>query len=67
MLFNAISSQAQTYWNGTADKEFSGMGTEADPYLITTAEELAGLAARVNDDKEDFAGKYLKLDNASFS
>ena len=54
-------AHAQTYWNGTADKEFSGMGTEAAPYLITTAEELAGLAARVNDDKEDFAGKYLKL------
>ena len=48
-------AHAQTYWNGTADKEFSGMGTEAAPYLITTAEELAGLAARVNDDKEDFA------------
>ncbi|MBO5961420.1 MAG: hypothetical protein J6P99_06235, partial [Paludibacteraceae bacterium] len=42
-------AHAQTYWNGTADKEFAGMGTEADPYLITTAEELAGLAARVND------------------
>ena len=60
-LLLAPIAHAQTYWNGTADKEFSGMGTEADPYLITTAEELAGLAARVNDDKEDFAGKYLKL------
>ena len=60
-LLLAPIAHAQTYWNGTADKEFAGMGTEADPYLITTAEELAGLAARVNDDKEDFAGKYLKL------
>ena len=53
-------AQAQVYWDGTADKEFAGMGTEADPYLITTVEELAGLAARVNE-KEDFAGQYLKL------
>ena len=59
-LLLAPIAHAQTYWDGTADKEFSGMGTEADPYLITTAEELAGLAARVNDtvNREDFAGKY---------
>ena len=65
MLFSAISAQAQTYWNGTADTEFAGLGTEADPYLITTAEELAGLAARVNnkEQKEDFAGQYFKLTN----
>jgi len=64
-LLLAPIAHAQTYWNGTADKEFSGMGTEADPYLITTAEELAGLAARVNDttNREDFAGKYFKLTN----
>lgn len=59
----ATTLHAQTYWNGTVDKAFTGLGTEADPYLITTAEELAGLAARVNDDKEDFAGKYFKLTN----
>lgn len=65
MIFSAISAQAQTYWNGTADTEFAGSGTEADPYLITTAEELAGLAARVNnkEQKEDFAGQYFKLTN----
>ena len=64
-LLLAPIAHAQTYWSGTADKEFAGMGTEADPYLITTAEELAGLAARVNDtvNREDFAGKYFKLTN----
>ena len=61
MLFSVISVQAQTYWNGTADTEFAGSGTEADPYLITTAEELAGLAERTNVDKEDFKDKYIKL------
>ena len=59
-LLLAPIAHAQTYWNGTTDKEFAGSSTEADPYLITTAEELAGLAERVNK-KEDFAGKYLKL------
>ena len=61
----ATTLHAQTYWNGTVDKAFTGLGTEADPYLITTAEELAGLAARVNDttNREDFAGKYFKLTN----
>ena len=64
-LLLAPIAHAQTYWSGAADKEFAGMGTEADPYLITTAEELAGLAARVNDtvNREDFAGKYFKLTN----
>ena len=57
----AVMMQAQTYWNGTSNKTFSGSGTEADPYLISTPEQLAGLAERTNVDKEDFAGKYFKL------
>ena len=52
---------SQTYWNGTADKEFAGSGTQTDPYLISTPEQLAGLAERTNTDKEDFAGQYIKL------
>ena len=60
-LLMAVTMQAQTYWNGTSNKTFSGSGTQADPYLISTPEQLAGLAERTNVDKEDFAGKYLKL------
>ena len=52
---------AQTYWDGTSNKTFSGAGTETDPYLISTPEQLAGLAERTNVDKEDFAGQYIKL------
>ncbi len=58
-----LTAQAQTYWNGTADKNLPGDGTEASPYLISTPEQLAGLAARVNDDGEDFAGKVVQLAN----
>ena len=60
-LLMAVVVQAQTYWNGTSNKTFSGSGTETDPYLISTPEQLAGLAERVNTDREDFAGKYIKL------
>ena len=63
MLVAANPLAAQTYWNGTADKNFPGEGTEASPYLISTPEQLAGLAERTNVDKEDFAGKYIKLVN----
>ncbi len=65
LFLSAISAQAQTYWNGGVDKSWTGTGTADDPILISTAEELAGLAARVNnkEQKEDFAGQYFKLTN----
>ena len=59
-LLCTLSAQAQTYWDGTADKNFPGEGTQADPYLISTPEQLAGLVERTNVEKEDFAGKYIK-------
>ena len=61
MLLMAVAMQAQTYWDGTSNKTFSGSGTQTDPFLIGTPEQLAGLAERTNVDKEDFAGKYIKL------
>ena len=63
LLICTLTAQAQTYWNGTADKNFPGEGTEASPYLISTPEQLAGLATRVNEDGEDFAGKFIQLAN----
>lgn len=61
MVLMPCVTWAQSYWSGTADKNLPGEGTEASPYLISTPEQLAGLAARVNEDKETFEGKYLKL------
>ena len=60
-LLMAVVVQGQTYWNGTSNKVFSGSGTQSDPYLISTPEQLAGLAERTNVDKENFAGQYIKL------
>lgn len=47
-------------WDGSIDTEWDGSGTASDPYLITSAAELAGLAERVNNG-ETFAGKYFEL------
>ena len=53
---------AQTAWNGTTATNWTGSGSESDPYLITTAEQLAGLAEAVNTGN-DFSGKFIKLAN----
>ena len=49
-------------WDGTAaDTEWAGTGTAADPYQITSAEELAGLAyASVGN---TYSGVHFKLLN----
>ncbi len=46
-------------WLDLADTSWSGEGTEASPYIIDSAEKLAGLAAKcVNNDLLE--GKYFK-------
>ena len=47
-------------WQGDIDTDFEGSGTEEDPYLITSAAELAGLANAVNTTKNYSSGKYFK-------
>ena len=47
-------------WNGTAATAWSGSGTEAAPYLITNADELAYFRNLV-DGGRTFAGEYVKL------
>lgn len=51
------------YWNGqVADSFESGKGTDSDPYIIKTAEQLAYLSYVVNNDIEDTqnGGYYSK-------
>ncbi len=52
---------AQVIWDGTTDTEWLGTGTQADPYQISTPQELAGLAEVVNNKTKDFAGEYICL------
>ena len=42
------------------DSQWQGSGTQTDPYLITSAEELAGLAKEVNQNREKFEGVFFK-------
>ncbi len=56
--FSTISSSA--VWTGSTDTVWSGSGTEADPFLITSAEELAGLAETTNGGT-DYSGEFFKL------
>ena len=51
-------------WENFIDTEFEGEGTKDQPYLITSAEELAGLAYLVNNGTEDYASaNYLQTTN----
>ena len=47
-------------WDGTAVQWTQGTGTEADPYLIQSAEHLAKLAQNVNSGTT-YSGQYFKL------
>ena len=48
-------------WDGTTDKNLEGSGTEADPYLIKTAAQLAAIVTGNNGGA--WTGKYFKLAN----
>lgn len=61
ILSLSLPLYAQNVWNGGIDKELFGTGSVTDPFLIKTAEHLAGFAERVNAG-EDFKGKYIRLD-----
>lgn len=52
-------------WDGTADTSFDGQGTEEEPFLIFSAEELAGLSVLINLNDVDYnsASVYYRLEN----
>lgn len=50
----------ETVWDGSVDVDWSGQGTSASPYYITSASELAGLAEQVNSGN-DYSGKCFQL------
>ena len=57
------TSAAADEWDGTTATSFaSGTGTEADPYVIATAEELAYLAAQVKAGTT-YEGQYFVLNS----
>ena len=62
LMLAGISAFAQTsVWDGTAVSWTQGSGTEDDPYLIASAQNLAYLAEMVNGGVNQYAGKWFKL------
>ncbi len=47
-------------WINQADTSWKGLGTESSPYLISSAEELAGIAYEVNINKHLYRDVYFK-------
>ena len=63
ITFTAVWAYQNTeagVWQGDIDTNFDGNGTEEDPYLITSAAELAGLASNVNSIRNYSSGKFFK-------
>lgn len=57
----AVVADTDNSWNGTAANGFSeGIGTEAEPYMIATAEQLAYFRNLVDGGKS-FQGEYVQL------
>jgi len=56
--FSSIPSSA--IWDGSFDTAWAGSGKESNPYLITSAAELAGLAKMVNSGTSYFE-KFFEL------
>ncbi len=54
-----IALWEKDYWTDYADTSWAGSGSATSPYLISSAEELAGLALRVRDG-ENFTDIYFK-------
>ena len=56
-----LYGDTEAAWDGTVATDFNGgTGTEADPYIIATAEQLAFFREEV-DGGRNFEGKYVKL------
>jgi phosphate acetyltransferase len=60
-------AQAQTYWDGTQSKSWTGTGTADDPILISTAEQLADITISCAETKQSLIGGDSTVAMLSFS
>lgn len=56
-----LSAQTVSTWDGTAAIWTQGSGTQADPYLIETAQNLAWISEMVNNGVATYNGVWFKL------
>jgi len=65
--FNSMKTAANNFIdvlaNAAGNITIFGGGTENNPYIITTAAELAQLATYVNEGNTNYTNKYYKLNN----
>ena len=57
----AMNLFAADVWDGSSDIFTHGSGTQASPYLIENAEQLAFIAEMVNAGVTTYSGNYFKL------
>ena len=58
----ALLADTANVWNGNIADEFGGgSGTEADPYLIGTADQLAYLGECISNKNDTYGDKHYKL------
>lgn len=61
MLPQKMVAQPVSEWDGTSAIWTRGSGTEADPYLIETAQNLAWISEMVNNGVTTYNGVWFKL------
>ena len=61
MLPWGVKAQNVSVWDGTSAILTQGSGTEADPYLIQNAQNLAWISEMVNNGVTTYSGVYFKL------
>lgn len=61
MLFAVVALAQLSIWNGSSDIWTKGAGTEASPYLIESAEQLAFISDMVNGGVTTYEDTYFKL------
>ena len=59
----ATSEVCKVVFESLNPTDFSGEGTESDPYLLKTQEDLIRLQKKVNEDGVSYTGKYFKVAN----
>lgn len=61
---SSVVAQISTPWTGDTASAFTGgAGTEADPYLVTTGDELALIMSNVRTGLDYYEDEYIRLEN----
>ena len=57
----ALVADTANAWNGEEDVVFRGEGTAENPYIISSADELAGLSTLVSIENATYGGAHYRL------